>query len=361
MIDRRGCDMISTIALDQLVARLGEHKIAHAVLPLDNRMTLVATTLGGRLFAFLPDRGGSLLWVNPAFGDPEAFAAFVRAKSSNIGGDRVWVGPEIQFLVQERSPRVGQSKVVVPVDMDPGMFTLASGAGTGCRLEQTMTLEAFCLARGSVMLQQRRTIRPLADPLAGTGISDGVTFAGYEQEISLRRMGGDEIHASWWSVTNLHPGGDVLFATLPAARYDDFSDTVPHELHEVGPNYVRARLTGNRRYKTGYDARHVLGRYAYLNQWSDDEGYLLVRAFYSQPGGRYLEEPAHKPGRNGHSAFVYNDGGSFGGFGEFECMGAAIGGPEGPTECLDRLPMWIYIGELAKLRVVMHALLGVDA
>lgn len=200
--------MTPTITFEQITARLDEQEIACAAVPLENRATLVVTSLGGRIFAFLPDREGCLFWTNPAFADPNAFAGLVRAREWNIGGDRVWVGPEIQFIVQERSPE--------------------------------------------------------------------------------------------------------------------------------------------------------LGRYAYLHQFSDREGYLLVRAFYSQPGASYLEEPAHVPGCNGHSAFIYKDDGGLGGFGEFECMGAAIGGAEGPAECLDRLPLWVYAGEPARLRAVMRALLGVE-
>jgi hypothetical protein len=345
-------------SLRQIIARLDEQGIAHASIPLANGATLVAMALGGRIFAFLPDREECLYWVNPAFADPQAFAHFVRGKEWNIGGDRVWVGPEIQFIIQERSAEVGRSMSAVPPAMDPGAFTLKQTEPGAWKLAQTMTLDAYCIAEGTVSLQLDRTVRPLDDPLAGTGISEGVWFAGYEQQIALRRIGGDPIPASWWSVTNLHAGGDVLIATLPGVTYDDFITPAPTELHALQPGYVRARVTGDRWYKTGYDARCVTGRFAYLHQTSPNGGYLLVRAFYSNPAGRYLEEPAHQTGRNGHSMFVYDDG-RFGGFGEFECMGAAIGGPGDPAGCLDRVPLWIYAGEPARLRAVAGALLGI--
>ena len=349
---------MTPINYQQLTARLEEQGVAYSSMALANRVTLVATTLGGRIFVFLPDREDCLFWVNPAFAEPASFARFIRDNEWNIGGDRVWIGPEIQFIIQERGLEGGEPRASIPVAMDPGRFALEQISERSCRLTQSPALDAFCLSRGAVSLRLERTIRPVGDPLAGTGISDGIWFAGYEQETALRRVGGDPIPASWWSVTNLHAGGDVIIGTTAAPRYADFAAPAPPELHEIGRNYARARLTGERQYKTGYEARQVLGRFAYLHPTAADEGYLLVRAFYSNPAGRYLEEPMNAVGRNGYAVFVYNDDGRYGGFGEFECMGAAVGGPDDPVACLDRVPLYIYAGELAQLRSAAQALLG---
>jgi hypothetical protein len=345
--------MNQNITYQQLTARLHEQALPCADAALPGGLRLVMTTLGGRIFAFLPGSDESLFWVNPVFGARDDFASFVAQRAWNIGGDRVWIGPQIQFMLRD-----GASGGIPPA-MDPGDFRLEALDDSTFRLSQEAALEAHTIGNGAVTVRIERTIRPLADPLAGEGISEGLFCGGYEQVIRMAHLGPGPAMASWWSVTNLHPGGDVVFAATPGLRYDDFIAPVPPELHSIGPHYARARLTGEHQYKTGYQAAHILGRFAYLNVSQPGHGYLLVRSFHSRPGGAYLEEPSQHPGRNGASAFVYNDDGRFGRFGEFECMGAAIGGSSGETVCEERLPLWVYRGHPEALAAILRALVGV--
>jgi hypothetical protein len=110
----------------------------------------------------------------------------------------------------------------------------------------------------------------------------------------------------------------------------------------------------------GYKAAHLFGRVAYLNRFDDERSYLFVRNFFNNPSAAYAEEPAHSPGRRGHSFHVYNDGGMFGGFGELECEGQTIGGPTGRTSSTDQMLLWLYIGPDEKLRHILCHLFGIQ-
>jgi hypothetical protein len=357
--------MSVTVTYSDVVARLGEQRLRFVEMSAGPNLRLVVTKLGGRIFAFPQDGEAGLFWINPAFADPEQFAAFASRGEWNIGGDRVWIGPEIQFITQAWAPRPGEAPFAIPRQMDPGDFTLNSLSAEEretplCRLEQKVDLKAYTAAEGTAQVQLERVIQSIGDPLADLGFASGVFLGGYEQRIRISALEPGTAPAEWWSVTNLHPPGEVYFAATPDVRVTDFIQPAPPEMRLGGPGYVGGRITGDYGYKLGFSMPHLLGRYAYLRKHADGTAHLFVRLFTSSPEGRYLEQPAHAPGYTGAAAFIYNDGGGFGGFGEFECMGAAVGGEDQPRFCQDRLALWVYAGTRAELAPVMRALLGIE-
>jgi hypothetical protein len=356
--------MGTAVAYSDVVARLDEQRLRYAEMNAGPNLRLVVSKFGGRIFAFPQDGEDGLFWINPAFADPKQFAAFASRGEWNIGGDRVWIGPEIHFITQGWAERPGEAPFAIPWQMDPGDFTLnALDAGERdtpiCRLGQKIDLKAHTAAEGMARVQLERVIQPVSDPLAESNAA-GVFLGGYEQRISMVALEPGTAGAEWWSVTNLHPAGEVYFAATPDVRVTDFMQPAPRELRLQGPGYVGGRLTGNCGYKLGFSMPHLLGRYAYLWKHDDGTAHLFIRSFSSLPEGRYLEQVAHQPGATGAAAFIYNDAGGLGGFGEFECMGAAIGGESQPRFCQDRLTLWIYAGTRGELAPVMRALLGVE-
>jgi hypothetical protein len=98
----------------------------------------------------------------------------------------------------------------------------------------------------------------------------------------------------------------------------------------------------------------------YYHFRSDGQAYLLVRHFFNNPSAPYLEEPPQLPGVKGKSLHVYNDGGQFGGFGELEVNGQAIGGATGRSESTDQFVMWLFVGESKYLQEIARHLLGIN-
>ncbi|MBK8051159.1 MAG: hypothetical protein IPK16_31090 [Anaerolineales bacterium] len=275
----------------------------------------------------------------------------------------VWIGPEIQYGVRDRTD-FWNSLVVQPA-MDPGAFVLQEQpAVRQIRLTQMLALDAYNLATGVKRLTYESVIRPVDNPLRTLPQVDelmaGIRFAGYEQRITLAEVAADAILAEVWNLIAVNPGGVLLFPTTPGIAPVDYFEPVDAAHQTIDAHHVRLKITGERRYKVGYPAVHTLGRIAYFNALSPDRSYLLVRCFFNNPSSHYADEPPTLPGRSGSSLHVYNDGGGFGGFGEIECNGQAIGARTERTQSADQFILWLFAGPAARLRQISLRLVGVD-
>jgi hypothetical protein len=347
------------ITFADVVQRLQERAIPYGTLALADRISLVICQRGGRILGpFQLPEGESLLWANPAFGERGAFGAFLAADGWNLGGERIWVAPEIQYGVRDR--RDFWRTLALPPQMDPGDWKLAQDGDT-YTLTQALTLEAHNIAHGHKTLHIARRIRPAADPLRALSgyaeLTDGVTFAGYEHDVTLTETQTDEIMSETWSVMQLRPEGQLFIPATPVLEYSDYFEPIDAAYQTIDEHGARLRITGDRRYKVGYKAAHLFGRLGYAGRLVDGRTYLIVRTFFNNPSAPYTEEPPDQVGCRGHSVHVYNDGGMFGGFGELECNGQTIGGSTGRSSSTDPFITWFYLGPRDKIAVIATHLL----
>jgi hypothetical protein len=354
--------MSHEITYRQVVARLEENDIPYGVLTLQDGVSAVVSQRGGRIFGpFLSPDSEGIFWINSAFAQPDAFIEFLESGSWNLGGDRIWIAPEIQYSVRDRSDYWGS--IYWPEQVDPGTYALDQPRPDQWRLSQDITLEAFNLASGQKELHLDRLIRPVEDPLRNVSVYpdliDGVVFAGYEQVVSLSESKTDDIVSEAWNLVQLNPGGLILIPASPYAEFTDYYAPIG-DLHTIYPDHVRLQITGNRQYKVGYKAAHTFGRMGYFNHLDGGQAYLIVRNYFNNPSAYYAEEPDHSPGRRGHSIHVYNDSGDFGGFGELECNAQTIGGETGRSSSTDQLVLWLYVGTEDKVKEIALHLLGVE-
>jgi hypothetical protein len=354
---------VKKITYQQIVDRLEENELAFGELELQDGVTLIISQHGGRVFGpFLSQESESIFWTNDAFADPDAFQEFLGTGNWNIGGDRMWIAPEIQYHVPDRNDFWGS--VFWPAQVDPGTYSLEQPSLGQWLLAQDITLEAYNLASGQKELRLERLIHQVEDPLRNvTGypaLVDGVRFAGFEQVVTLSEHKQDDIVSEAWSLTQLNPGGVLVIPASPRVEYTDYYEPVDKSLQTINPNHVRLKITGDRQYKVGYKAAQVFGRLAYYNHLADDLAYLIVRNFFNNPSAPYTEEPDHTPGCRGHSIHVYNDDGNAGGFGELECNAQTIGGETGRSGSTDQLVLWLYVGAPDKVKEIGLHLLGVE-
>ena len=351
------------ISYQQVVARLEENNLPFGELTLQNDVTIIVSRHGGRIFGpFLSKDSESIFWTHDAFAKPDTFKEFLRSGNWNIGGDRIWISPEIQYHVRDRSDFWGS--VFWPEQVDPGTYSLERPESGQWCLSQDMTLQAYNLASGQKELHLERRIRQVEDPLRNVGdyreLVDGVLFAGYEQVVTLSERKQDDIVSEAWSLTQLNPGGLLVIPASPRVEYTDYYAPIDESLQTIHPDHVRLKITGKRQYKVGYKAAHVFGRLAYYNHLDDGRAYLIVRNFFNNPSMPYAEEPDHSPGCRGHSIHVYNDDGNAGGFGELECNLQTIGGDTGRSSSRDHLVLWLYVGAPDKVKEIGLHLLGVE-
>jgi hypothetical protein len=357
--------MDTVLTFAAMAQRLAEQKLNVGELALQNGVRLLLVERGGRVFGpFLDDRTAGLLWVNPVVQEQTKLAQFLAAGEWNLGGSRVWVAPEIMWLARDRRDFWGS--LHFPAEYDPGAWELAQPQPGQWRLTKHMTLTAYSYgaAVGEKDLELERIVHPVADPLRNThdyaALLAGVTYAGYQEIVTLREFEQDDIVSQAWNLLQLQAGGQLVIPATGAAEVTDYNEPVDAEHLLRHPGWLEFRITGRRRFKVGVRAAQTFGRLAYFNRLEDGRAYLLIRNYFNNPSSPYVEEPAHLPGAQGDSIHVYNDAGMFGGFGELECLGQAIGGPTGRSSTTDQQVLWLYAGPPDKVAAIARHLLGVE-
>lgn len=351
------------ITFQQVVDRLQENDLPHTILQLQNEARLVISERGGRIFGpFLSEAGESILWMNGAFAKADTFQAFLAAGDWNFGGERVRIGPELQYAVPDRT-RFWETYTLSPQD-DPGQYQLSPAGLDGVwRLSKDMVLEAYP-AHGKKLLHLDRLIRDTANPLRDLSsypdLMHGVRYMGYEHSLTLSESDQDRLMSHSWNLIQINPGGTLWMPVTPALEYTNYYEPVDANFQTISASAVRLKISGNRKYKVGYKAAHLFGRVAYFNNLDPGNAYLIIRNFYSNPSSPYLDEPYHAPGRRGDSLQVYQDDGQLGGFAEIECIGQAIGGQTGKSTMTDLMTFWCYVGAPHNLKQLAWHLLGND-
>lgn len=362
--------MVIQAHLEAILQGAGE---PYVILPLQATATALITQRGGRILGLFPaPDAANLLWTNAsAFASVAAFQSFVTAGHWNLGGERIWIAPEIQYNVHDRNDFWGTLRV--PPALDPAAYELHQydlpDGRMAVRLDTGLTLTAHNLAAGEQILSLKRLIVPIPDPLRAfsdyAALMQDVRYAGYEHQV---RLAGEHTTAlsEAWNLVQLNAGGQLIIPCMPVVEASDYFGSVPDDARQVQPGampHLRISLTGRQQFKIGYKAFSMTGCMAYWQLRPDGSGCLLIRSFFNNPSNVYAEEPPHLPGANGHSVHVYNDGGEFGGaqsFGEMECTGRTIrGGHTLEDTAQDTFVLWAYVGQPDALRRIAHVLTGV--
>lgn len=352
--------MVTFSQIQQTFDVVGEPTV---VMTLDSNIRIIVTQRGGRLLGpFLSHESPSIFWTNPALAHPESFQTFIADGEWNMGGERVWIAPEIQYNIKDRTDFWGTHGI--PVAMDPGRYSLINHEGT-VYLRQQIELQAYNTASGTTHLDVERTIMRSGNPLRHAKnldeLMEGVRFAGYTQTVSLSLLGDKTVPSECWNLVQMNAGGMYYLPTHGPAQATPYFGTPTDDALEVSDGAYRIHLTGQQQFKTGYKATCLTGRMAYLNVMADETHYLLVRDFDNDPGNPYIEEPPDRPNERGHSVHIYNDGGQFGANAEMEANGHTIGGNSGSITATDSFRMWVFISQSEPaLKRIASTLLGIN-
>jgi len=343
-------------------ARLASAGIAFERLAVGPDAVVVVSSYGGRVYGPFFAAGEAENWLPDAFADDAAFDALVRSGEWNVGGDRVWVGPEIAYMIRDRSDYWGSYEM--PPSLDPGSHSLER-AGDVVTMTRVAELEAFTAPTGRVRVDLRLAVRPAAHPLRhlrGAVVPASVGYGGYVTEVRLA-LDSDAAHeAESWVLDQVRSGGTAFVAAVPEAQVTDYYEPVGDLLREVEGG-VAVSLTGADRFKIGFAAPHVTGRVGYvraIGDTDDDRAVLVVRGSRSDPSAEYSEEPDPSPGVRGDSIHLYDDDGGLGGFAELEARGTPVLGPR-PEAVTDRFTTWWFRGPTDDVARVAQHLLGVRA
>jgi len=332
--------------INSILGRLRHAGISYRTIDIGEDWSIVVTTYGGRIIGpFKRPHGESLLWLNAAFRSDNEFSKMIE-RSLPIGGERMWISPEIQFGCTDR--RAFWETLFVPQAVDPGDYSIESISTDTVRLFQSIEIEAFNLANGKKKLFIERFIEPIDDPL-GAIVGDrpfrsALDFCGYRHTVRLRETHRDGIQSESWSLAQVRPDGTMLFPTKGMPQTASYFGPVPESLVSSHPDRLECRIDGKAQYKIGIHRVSALGRIVYRQRIDNETDRLTVRVFPVDLAGHYADEPPQERNNNGYCCHVYNDDGRFGGFGEMENMGSPIGGENRLMESFDRNTMLFYEG-----------------
>lgn len=261
----------------------------------------------------MPDRG-RVLQV-----DVEGHGAYwtrPEAAGWNVGGDRLWVGPE-RAWIWTQPDSTEPSSAELPSAMDPGAWSIVNSDDTTCRVTQSMELR-HRHEQASLRLQMDRTFRHVEVPT-----EDFRTSIAYQTENCLTIIGGDTAQpVSLWHMVQVPPGGNILIP-LEGEPVRSYFEPTPPGYQSMDGGLLRVRVDGKSRFKGGISPERTLGRQAYVRPIED--GWLVFyRRFTVEPWRDYCDAPMTDASGQGDALQFYNDDGNAGGFGEVEYHSPSI-------------------------------------
>lgn len=350
--------MNNHITFLQVCRMLDAQKMAYEVLALGNDWKAIITQYSGRLLGpFKGENGESVLWVNAALNDEAAFRDFVRERRLHLGGERLWVNPELKFYCQ--APELFDATYTVQPEIDPGDYALER-QGDNVFLRQETTLKDLN-EDGEKRFSISRRYFAAPDPLASVrSLRDiQVDYCGFVQDIELRDKSPEaKLYLEPWVLTQVNPEGKFVTPYFGDFEFVDYYTPVK-EMQRVCDGYVELDVTGARKYKVAYRAAQTFGRMAFIKRWGDG-WHLMVRNYYNDPSIPYCSEPWGELGNRGCSVYYYNDDLSNGGFAEFENSGLTMGLDANRSVSTNTTSLWFFFGGQEEIGRIMRCLLGID-
>ena len=319
---------------------------------------------GGRILGlFAQTNDKNFLWTNPALKSVESARAYFASDDwKNSGGDRTWLAPELDFFFPDY-PIVNSSGYLQPRSLDPGRYELSQFDGR-IRLTNRMCLRAFKSGK-QVELELTKSVEAALDPLRHKRNipCDGVEYAGYTLATSLRIMAPRPEAApliGLWSLTQMPHGGELFIPTYFKAvptTYFGLGDTPSDELI-AEDRLVRFKMRAKGEHKIGVPALATTGRIGYLYPAGESSVALIVRNFFVNPSGDYVDVPWTAPNDTGCSAQACSVHSKWGMFSELEYHVPAIGGRTGRGHVEDFSQLWAFRGTKRDIERIARLLLA---
>ena len=329
------------------------------ILEVGDGWKVIVSEHGGHVFGPFSDScPEGIFWIPDAVKDKDRYKELIDNRIWNIGGDRVWIAPEIQFNIRDRSRF--RETLDTPKTIDPGSYRM-SREGNSVRLSMSLDLESHNTVEGSAHIDFNRMIHYASNPLrklpAYPELMEGLSYCGLEEVIDLKIFSKQDVLAESWDLLQIRPKGTLFIPMYePLRGTDHYEPAGDHET--VVENGICLRITGDSRYKIAYRSAVMTGRFGYLADSETDSSVLIIICYPNNPSAMYAEEPPLIEGDTGYSIHVYNDDGNSGGFAEMECNMLTVGNPTGIHHAADRLTKWIFTGETERLKRAAQILLG---
>jgi hypothetical protein len=285
-------------------------------------MSITWTTPHGKIH-LLPERGrvlGLEVHGHEALWSPKESSA-----AWNLGGERLWLGPESEWF-WKKTDKVDFANYQVPPPLDPDDWTVTGAGDDWCDAEVSVTLTNAGGKDRSLSLALRRRFTLLTDGnMAGAGSSIGIQTA-----TTMEILGGTPgVTVDLWSILQVPLGGEMEVALLQPPTVRDYFSPCPPEEISADDGLLRLKIRGTNIFKIGLPPAEVAGRIRYVRPVAGGQ-IVIARSFPVHPGMHYCDAPLGDQDSQGDAAQFFCDDGSFGGFGEMEHRSPAIICGQGP-------------------------------
>ena len=324
---------------------------------------LLLLPYGARVLGLYPPGSEeNFYWTNRALQKgASATALFEQDGWHNTGGDRTWLTPELDIFFPDY-PRTQQHWE--PPQLDASEYQLVD-VEQGVRMTQSMTLH-FARPGRDIELELSKWLGPAANPLRYerdmAEILSSVAYAGYTQRTTLSLQGtsaADPVEVGLWNLIQLPHGGDLLIPTYSRTKPRILFGEIPADALICEDHLVRFRMRLAGEQKIAVRAAAVNGRVGYLFS-SGDQSSLVVRNFFVDPSGQYVDVPGDEPADLGYAVHAVNVNSDLGDFCELEYHAPAIGQDVDRVRGEDLSRVWAFRGTREKIAVLTHRLLGVS-
>lgn len=241
----------------------------------------------------------------------------------NLGGERLWIGPEVDWFWQ----RVGKpdfSFYQVPVDLNPDRWTVTRQEADSFCSEIEISLQcAHRDARVRLGISRKFELIPASSIESRGGLSFQISTI---LEI-LDGTAGQPVDL--WSILQVPFGGSMIIPTVGSPIPRDHFAPCPASEFTSSPGLLELKIGGPAMFKVGLAPHASAGRVAYRRPIGSN-WLVLERNFPLHPALRYCDSPMDLPDTQGDALQFFNDDGSFGCFGEMEHRSPALVCGEGP-------------------------------
>ena len=349
-----------TISLRSLRANL--KRSGRAVRQLDfSSGTVVVLPQGGRVIGlFAKDAQSNFLWTHDTLRSSAGIRKlYAESRWPNPGGDRTWLAPTTQLFVSDLK-RFWQTWRE-PVAVDPGKYVCRESGG---RLHLVNRAKVELRRQEKfVEVEIDKSFDAAPDPLrTEPNIAGPYAYAGFTTSVTLKMLREPKksrVPIGLWQLLQLPPGGELIVPTHSQARTQVIFGKIPSGHVQRKANSVRYRMSSTTTAKLAVRGVHVTGRMGYVHRDGKAGWDLVVRNFFANPSGEYVDTPFDNEKERGDAVQAANVAEpAIGCFSEMEHHTPAIGADTGRQTSTDVSQVWAYRGSRKVIGRIAGTLLG---
>lgn len=326
-------DNMTIMALADLLRQVGQA-------PVRLKDKVLILPFGGRILGLYPTPGQNALWVNPELAVAQSARALLGRKGwLNLGGQRIWISPEVETNIADLE-RFWDT-YDVPKPMDPADYRVTERDDLTVTIETPMRLR-FHRHDCDVSLRVGRTVALIEEP--PFELPADVSFAGYTQTSVLTADSMTEgCRPGLWNIIQVPGGGEIV---IPVAENARPRAMIAEPVFEQETDCIRCATETTKSFKFSLRAGDSRGFMACFKA-SGPTAMVVACRFSVQDESLYADAPVDDTSDTGHVQQVYVDDGSLGEFAEMEYHAPALTPGQSVT---DRCQVWALAGPAEAVR-----------